>query len=288
MENTVRYLIFAALSAVLMGTMGPIAKYANLGAETITFYRLFFGSVMMLIYLATAGKIRKIICRPSWQVVASGVLLSAFIVCYIQAMNYTSMANTIVTAYLAPIVASIVAHFAFSEKLNRQSVILILFALFGFIMMREFKLDFASDSGGRDSIGMGFALLAMLFYSGYILLNRLIPDRVHVLSRSWYQLTVGALCVLPLMLMKAEPIALPQWGWLVCGGLFPGFLAILFAVTALYKLPAATFGTLAYLEPVVVVVLGWGLFGECLNSLQIAGCIVIIAAGVLRAMLPQP
>ena len=60
----------------------------------------------------------------------------------------------------------------------------------------------------------------------------------------------------------------------------PGFIAILSAVYALSRLPAATFGTLAYFEPIAVVVFGWTLFGETLSPLQLAGCLVIIAGGV--------
>ena len=63
-------------------------------------------------------------------------------------------------------------------------------------------------------------------------------------------------------------------------GLVPGFFAILCAVYALSRLPAATFGTLAYFEPIAVVVFGWTLFGETLSALQLAGCLVIIAGGV--------
>jgi threonine/homoserine efflux transporter RhtA len=56
---------------------------------------------------------------------------------------------------------------------------------------------------------------------------------------------------------------------------------ILFAVIALEKLPAATFGTLAYFEPICVVIFGWMIFGETLNSLQLAGCLYTITSGAV-------
>lgn len=93
--------------------------------------------------------------------------------------------------------------------------------------------------------------------------------------------------MLPLMLQQNESIVAVQWGWLLLAGLLPGFLAILFAVIALRELPAATFGTLAYMEPIAVVTFGWVLFGQSLNALQLSGCGLILAAGVAQALLNQ-
>ena len=67
-------------------------------------------------------------------------------------------------------------------------------------------------------------------------------------------------------------------------GLIPGFLAILCAVIALQRLPAATFGTLAYFEPIAVIIFGWTLFHEPLSPLQLGGCVLIMASGVLKVL----
>ncbi|OZC36739.1 hypothetical protein B9Q17_17130 [Marinobacter vinifirmus] len=62
----------------------------------------------------------------------------------------------------------------------------------------------------------------MLCYAAFILTNRLIHERVHVLTRSGYQMLAGALCMLPLMLMQDEAIQAGQWGWLAAAGVLPG------------------------------------------------------------------
>ncbi|PSL13864.1 threonine/homoserine efflux transporter RhtA [Marinobacterium halophilum] len=278
------FLLMAVASAVLMGTIGVISKYVGLSAETLTFYRLGFGAALMLGYLLLVGQARLLLIWPSWRVLANGALLAAFIVCYVQAMLYTSMANAIMMVYLSPVAASVVAHFLLGERLSSAGVGLILLALFGFAMMMEFQLSF--DSAG-DATGMAYAALAMLAYAGFILMNRIMPARVHAYTRCWYQLLAGALCMLPLMWQQGESIASAQWGWLLLAGLLPGFLAILFAVIALRELPAATFGTLAYMEPIAVVTFGWVLFGEALNTLQLSGCALIMGAGVAQALLNQ-
>ena len=157
------------------------------------------------------------------------------------------------------------------------------FALLGFAMMMEFNFNLSGRA--EEAIGLAYAFCAMLCYSAFMLTNRSMDDRVHVFSRSGYQMLAGALCMLPLVLLESEVISGAQWGWLIAAGVLPGFLAILLAVIALRSLPAATFGTLAYLEPITVVALAWILFDQGLNSLQLAGCALIILAGIAQALL---
>ena len=54
---------------------------------------------------------------------------------------------------------------------------------------------------------------------------------------------------------------------------------------ALSTLPAATFGTLAYFEPIAVILFGWLIFQEALSPLQIAGCTLILGSGIVKAWL---
>lgn len=280
------FLMSAVLSAVFMGTIGAISLYAQVSAETVTFYRLFIGALLMGVFLLLTGQKQRMFTWPGLKVLITGVFLAGFVVFYVMAMHHTSMANAVMLVYLAPLTASVIAHFFMGERLTAGSGVLILVALFGFAMMMEFNF---SLSGRQSEVtGLLFALCSMLCYAAFILTNRLIDDRVHVLTRSGYQMLAGALCMLPLMLRQGESISGEQWGWLITAGIVPGFLAIMLAVVALRALPAATFGTLAYLEPITVVGLGWVLFDQSLNLLQMAGCGLIMISGVLQALWSQP
>ena len=266
-----------------MGTIGAISVYAGVGAETVTFYRLFIGAVLVAVYLLATRQHSNIFMWPGMKVLVTGAFLAGFVMFYILAMDYTSMANAVLVLYLAPVTASVAAHFFLGERLTSASVGLVGFALLGFAMMMEFNFNLSGRA--EEAIGLAYAFCAMLCYSAFMLTNRSMDDRVHVFSRSGYQMLAGALCMLPLVLLESEVISGAQWGWLIAAGILPGFLAILLAVIALRSLPAATFGTLAYLEPITVVALAWILFDQGLNSLQLAGCALIILAGIAQALL---
>ncbi|UYO73307.1 DMT family transporter [Halomonas qinghailakensis] len=284
-------LILAVVAAVGMATIGVISRITELNAESITFYRLSLGAAFLLIYLVLTKRHVMLKTLPGRHVVISGVLLAAFILFYVQAMNYTQMANAILMVYLAPIFAAIVAHLLFSERLTLTQVGLIGLALFGFAMMQEFRLNLDNR---QDVIGMGFGLAAMFAYSGFILMNRRLPSRLDDRACAFWQLLVGALIILPFALWQPEGLtaAAWQWPWLLVAGFVPGFLALLCAVMAISRLPTALYGTLAYCEPVAVVIFGWSLFGEALSPLQLSGCALIIACGIAQAWMggrrPRP
>ena len=276
-------IIAALLSALLMGTIGVFSKITGLPAETITFFRLMLGAGFMVLFLVANRQTGCLGRWPTWPVLINGGMLAGFIIFYVQAMNLTTMANAIMLVYLAPLTASIFAHFFLGERLNRSGILLIGTALFGFAMMMEFKIDFSS--GSNHLAGICLALVAMLCYAGFILINRVIKEHVHVYTRTFYQLLIGALVMLPFVVLNKPTISGQNWLWLLGTGLFPGFLAILFAVIALSRLPAATFGTLAYFEPIAVILFGWLIFNETLSPLQIGGCMLILGSGIVKAWL---
>lgn len=273
-------IVYAFLSAVLMATIGVFSKHTGMSPEIITFFRLFLGSVFMAAFLLVRREHRLIWRWPGISVIACGICLAGFMSFYIQAMNYTSMANTIMLVYLAPFVAAVVAHFFLGERLSLTGVGLILLALFGFAMMMEFKVDWTSDS--NEFVGICFGLLALCCYSGFILINRTIKPQIHAYTSTFWQLFIGGMVVVPMIMGTITTVEVCQLPWLLAIGFFPGFLAILCAVIALNRLPAALFGTIAYTEAVAVVIFGWTLFGEALGVLQMVGCALIIASSVLK------
>ena len=276
-------ILMAILSALFMGTIGVFSRITALPAESITFFRLFLGAAFLALFLAVKGQCSDLRRWPTLPVLINGGLLAGFIIFYVQAMAHTSMANAIMLVYLAPVAASIFAHFFLGERLDPAGWGLILTAMVGFGAMMEFRPDVASGSG--QATGLFFAALAMVCYAAFILINRLIRPEVPVMTRAFYQLLTGAVVMFPFFLASGPVLHLSHLPWLLGVGLVPGFLAITFAVCALSRLPAATFGTLAYFEPLAVIVFGWVLFAETLSTLQLTGCLAILGSGCLKAWL---
>ncbi len=271
----------AIAAAVLMATIGVIARKTGVPAEALTFFRLFFGALFMGLFLLVTFQGTWIRRRPPWPVLLNGALLAAFIVFYIQAVTFTTMATAILLVYLAPVLASVFAHFFLGEKLGRVAFACIMLALLGFAMVMNFHIDVTSDTSHLK--GVGFALLAMLAYASFILLNRHMGSFVHPYTSTFYQLLAGAAVMLPFVVIAKPTFHGEQWLWLTAAGFFPGFLAVLFSVVALKQLRASTFGTLSYFEPLAVVAFGSIFFDEFLSPMQWAGCSMILISGAFSA-----
>lgn len=280
--SSYRYFYMAALAAVMMGTIGVIARYSEVAPASLTFYRLGLGALILALYLVLTGQLRFIAARPPLLVLINGVLLASFILCFLSAIQTISLTLAILLVYLAPALSAIIAHFLFAERLTSHTLLLILLAFFGFAMLQEFQID----SRIEQQQGLWYALASLITYTAFILLNKKVPDTVPLYHKSFYQLLVGSCCVLPFMVNQPWPEA-QQWIWLVIAGLFPGFLALICALQAIEHLPTRVFGTLAYLEPVVVITAAWLLFAEPMSWLQWLGALVILSSGVAQAWLTQ-
>ncbi|EGM76372.1 Putative permease, DMT superfamily [Rheinheimera sp. A13L] len=277
-----RYFYMAALAAAMMGTIGVIARYSEIDPASLTFYRLGVGTVILALYLTLTGQLRLLAGKPTVLVVFNGVLLASFILCFLSAIQTISLTLAILLVYLAPALSAIIAHFLFAERLTSRTLLLIILAFFGFFMLQEFQLG----NPVEQQQGLWYALASLVTYTAFILLNKKVPATVPLYHKSFYQLLVGSLCVLPLVADQPWPEA-DQWVWLVIAGLFPGFLALVFALQAIQHLPTRVFGTLAYLEPVVVIIAAWLLFAEPMSVLQWLGALLILASGVAQAWLSQ-
>lgn len=279
------YVVLALLSALCMASSGIIARYSGLGAAELTFYRLFVGAFCLALLLLARGQLKQLKNKPDWHVLLNGLLLASFMLCFLQAITSISLANAIMLVYLAPPLTSLAAHWLFHEKLNLASSLCIGLAMLGFAMLQQFKLDLALTPSQLP--GFVYGLLSLLTYSAFLLFNRKPNPAKSLYQRTFYQLAIGALCVLPFWTDAAWPDA-ADLPWIMLAGIFPGFLAILWALTALQHLPTRVYGTLAYIEPAAVILAGWLLFQESLSLLQMSGVLLILACGIGQTILAKP
>jgi len=280
-----RFVIFALLSAIAMASSGVIARLSAIGAAELTFYRLAVGAACLWLFVCLRGQVHELKQKPDWRMALNGIMLASFMLAFLKAISYISLANAIMLVYLAPPLSALIAHYFFAESLDLRSSLLILLSFFGFAMMQEFKLDLVVTPAQWP--GFCYGMLSLFTYTAFLLLNRHATSGHSQFQRTFYQLLIGACCVLPFLTDASVPQA-QDWIWILLAGIFPGFLAIYFAILALTRLPTRVFGTLAYVEPVTVILAGWWLFGETLSALKICGVALILLAGAMQALLSKP
>ncbi len=288
----------ALLSALLMATSGPIAKVSGLDASLLTLARLSIGALCVLLWLWLRGRLNTL-GRPDRYAFYNALLLCGFMLGFLYALVQLSLAQAIMLVYLAPVAAAVFAVLLYKERLTLMQFACMAAALFGtWLLLPEVQ---SNTDFSFPTQGLGYALLALVSYTAYLLLNRNVKSSLPLHSRNFWQLALGGSGMLLLIIgqhvldssaQRGAVVTLPwqQLGWqdigfLLLAGLLPGFLAMLCALYALQHLSTRLYGSLAYVEPAAVVLMGWIWFGEQLSLWQSLGVLLILFSGIVQTQL---
>ncbi|MFN8473634.1 MAG: DMT family transporter [Anaerolineae bacterium] len=142
-----------------------------------------------------------------------------------------------------------------------------------------------APEGQINPLGILTALLAGLWYAGYIVLgNRIIKGVAPLVSSAWILLGAAiSFGAAGLILGQIQfTFASPQ-GWLVVGGmiLMSTVIPVVTFLAGLQRVGPTQSALLSALEPVFTVALAVAFLGEHLAPLQIAGSVLVITAVIL-------
>ena len=282
MENT-KIIGYAAavMSVMLTGAMGIFVRNISLNGSTITFARLGLGLVFLFFFLILKREIRTVkITKFSFSLLFTGILMAMVSLCYINAINSTSLANAAFLLYLAPLIAVGIAAVLLKEKFTLLNGGLLCLAFLGFLFFLEFKFSLNMDESKGFLWGIGSAIT----YALYIVFNRKIPAQIPALTRAFYQLLFGALTMLPFLDASIQSVTLKDVNWLMAIGLFQGFLAISLFTFAVKHLKTIEYGTVSYVEPLIASLIGVFLYSESLTLSQFVGCTIVFSGGMIQVV----
>ncbi|MCP4715511.1 MAG: DMT family transporter [Deltaproteobacteria bacterium] len=269
----------AIMSVLLTGAIGIFVRNISANGSIITFARLGIGLVFLSCFLVLKKEIRQIrIIKFSHSLLLTGIWMAMVSLCYINAINSTSLANAAFLLYLAPIIAVGIAAVLLKEKFTLLNGGLLCLAFLGFLFFLEFEFfpDFDESRGFLWGIG------SAICYALYIVFNRKIPDEIPALTRSFYQLLVGAITMVPFLDASILSVTLKDINWLVAIGFFQGFLAISLFVLAVKYLKTVEYSTVSYVEPLAASLIGVMIYSESMTMLQFVGCAIVFSGGMLQ------
>ncbi len=134
-----------------------------------------------------------------------------------------------------------------------------------------------------DVIGVGLALLAAAAWAAYILLNRILGQRVSGLQGTATASLASAIAWTPVALIwfyMHEPTLIAVLLGVVCA-LMSSVVPCAVDLMALRRVSAGLFGTLASINPVWAAVAGWVLLGQALQLHEYVGAALIVVSNVI-------
>jgi drug/metabolite transporter (DMT)-like permease len=145
-----------------------------------------------------------------------------------------------------------------------------------------------SQASSRASLGIALLVLAAFAYATAVVIQKPVLARVSPLQVTWLGCLAGALVLLPFaptLLGELDEAGAEGIGWIVYLGVGPTALGFAAWAFALRRMTAGRLASLAYLIPVVAILLGWALLGETPPWLAAVGGALCLA-GVYLARRP--
>jgi drug/metabolite transporter (DMT)-like permease len=201
---------------------------------------------------------------------------------YVMAFKLTSVGNAVVLLYLWPIFALVFESARTKRAPGAYRIALVALSFAGVVVM---NLHRGLGLSRGDLYGSLLMIVSAAGYAITVILFKKALESVGEADVVYFQNAVGAVVYLPFLIYgivsaPARDIALG----VVYGGTV-GMLGFFCFFFAMKRLPIFQYGTLAYSEVPIGVILGVLILGESFMPNQLAGAIIVIAASLLAQRL---
>jgi drug/metabolite transporter (DMT)-like permease len=280
-----------ALAALVAGAVGiacaPIfVRLSELGPTATAFWRLGLALPGLWLWMELANRRGAAPARrPSDRrtllgLVLAGLFFAGDLALWHWSIGFTSVANSTLLVNLAPVFVALGGRLLFGERFAYTFLAGMSVALSGALLLVGGDLGL----GLRQLLGDALAVLAALFYAGYILCVSRLRSTLSTAAVMAYGGVVTCAALLPVAFLSGEDLlATTFYGWAMLLGIalvsqVGGQSLITYALA---DLPAAFSSVGFLLQPVAAALLAWAILGEALGWWQALGGAVVLAGIVL-------
>jgi len=272
------------LGGAAIGGSPIFVRLSEVGPMATAFWRVALALIPIFIFSLAKGKDAG--SKPERLsdyalLVVPGVLLAMDLAAWHLSITMTSVANATLLANLAPVFVTVIGLLFFGAVVTRVFVLGLVLALAGVVVLKGGP----AALGNGDLSGDGVAVIAAVFYAGYILAIGKLRSRFDTVRIMLWSTASAAVCIFPIgFFYEGHMLPPTAYGWAIVFGLAfvshaGGQVAIAYSLA---YLPAAFSSLTLLLQPVVAAILAWVLLSEPIGPMQAVGGAVVLA-GILVA-----
>ncbi|HIS50362.1 MAG TPA: DMT family transporter [Candidatus Gallacutalibacter pullistercoris] len=278
-----RAVISVNLAVFLFGTAGLFAKWISLPAIGITFGRVFFSSLSLLVFILCTRQPLRVRRRHAFLLVLAGGLLAVHWWLFLLSIQLSTVAVGTITFSAFPLFVTFLEPLAFHEKLRAGRVVSALLILLGVLLtVPQFTLE------NHISLGIAVGLISALAYSILTLLNRYFMQYYSGTVTALYEQGSAALLLLPSLFWIPFSPTVSDWAMLAFLGIMTTALAHTLFISSLKVLPAQVTGVVSSMESVYGILLALLVLGETPTLHELAGAAVIIIVVIVSQLWQKP
>jgi drug/metabolite transporter (DMT)-like permease len=200
---------------------------------------------------------------------------------FFYALKNTTIANALLTHYIAPVIVVFLAAVFLNEPLTKKILAAIALSMTGLWVLLGFSpvqlVVTAFQEPGRETLGIMSGLLSGFAYAVLILLVRVFAQHHNPLVLTFIQNLMVFLILIPFI--REFPVN-AIWSFLIMGVIHSTVAPVLY-FKGLSTVRANRAAILGYLEPVSAIIFGMILLGEYPPPVSLAGGVLILYSGYI-------
>lgn len=276
-----KYSAIVALGAISYGGLTSFAKLSygqGYSVAEITFAQAGFGALILwILSIAQLYLQKKNVIHTSWKVLLSGTSVGLSAYCFYFSVKFIPVSLAIVLLMQVSWMSSLIEWIIFKKKMGRNEIIASAVIIIGTLL--------ASGVVGNVSYfsfkGVGFALLAALIYSFYVISSSRFAVEIPMLQKSALMMTGSALIILTTNIKSITSsihldFGLVKWGILLA--VFGTVIPPICFNTGMPKIGSGISAILLTLELPAVVLCAYFILGEQITGMQLLGIMIMLVA----------
>jgi drug/metabolite transporter (DMT)-like permease len=267
--------VLTAIGTTLLSFDALFIRLINAESADVLFWR----GIMLSLFIAIYCKIKyptQPLFRADWRYVRSTIFFGISSICFVMAINLTSVANALVIISVQPLFAALLSGIFLKEKSPLITWIAISFCLFGIVWVMLDSWQHPNIKGD---------LLALV--CGLVLACKFVNDRSEKTFSMVPSLIGGGFIMSAFALFTTESIMLEgsQWIWttILCMIIVP--LAFILITLGPKRIPAAEVGMLMLLETVIGPIWVWMFLDLAPSTAALQGGGLVVITLILHAII---
>lgn len=256
------------LGAITISLSGVYVKLVDVTPSVSAFYRMFFGSIMLLFIVAFQKKRY----WHSWKYftfsIISGLAIAYNLIIWHKAILYVGPGLATILGNFQVFIMAFFGFLLFKEQLTFRFLFAILLAIAGLFLMVGMDWNQASSS---YQLGIYFGLGTAVSYATYLLFLRIIQVMDQPLSAITNLCIITVIATITLFLIAVsnqESLSIPNlhsWIYLLCYGFFSQVIGWGIIAYAISRVKASLAGFILLIQPALTFVWDILFFDRLLN-----------------------
>ena len=277
--------ILAIISAICYGMnpLGALFLYEEgLNVNSVIFYRFIFASILLAIFMLIKKDSFYLKFKEIILLALLGLLFGISAISLFNSFLYMDAGLASTVLFIYPIFVAIIMALFFKEKNSIITILSIIFAFLGVVLLYE------SDGANVSNFGIFLVIVSSLCYAIYIvIINQYL--KISALKVTFYSMLFCTITILIHSFFDSSLNIMPlvnfnMWFYTIFLALVPTIISLLFLIKAIQLIGSTSASILGALEPLTAVLIGVYVFNEKITFWLVIG-IVFILFGVILIIL---